>query len=91
MTQIHITSIIRDRGQLTIPEVIRRAASWASPLSAVTMTVQKPDEITIRPHAFAKKTDWDMLWNSIRLTRSFKGKNEKKSARELIAEDRANR
>lgn len=84
-------SIIRDRGQLTIPEAIRRTVEWASPLSVVTVSVERPDKITIKPHSTQNKLDWDMIWHGIRLARSFKGKNETKSALQLITEDRKNR
>jgi bifunctional DNA-binding transcriptional regulator/antitoxin component of YhaV-PrlF toxin-antitoxin module len=88
MTRLQITSIIRERGQLTIPETIRRVAAWASPLSVVTVSVENPNEITIKPGT-QEKVDWGSIWNGIRLARSFRGKDETKSARELINEDRA--
>lgn len=86
--KLQTTSIIRDRGQLTIPETIRRITEWTSPQSVVTLSVEEPDKITIQPHSSQKKVDWDMLWYGIRLCRSFKGKNETKSALEMINEDR---
>lgn len=89
--RLQTTSIIRNRGQLTIPESIRRVVEWASPLSVVSVSIDRPNEITIRPHAAQKKPDWDTIWQGIRLARSFKGKNETKSANQLISEDRKNR
>lgn len=67
-------SIIRDRGQLTIPDSIRKVASWTAPLSAVSISVVNPDEIIIRPHQPQKSVDWDKLWKQIKRVRAFKGK-----------------
>lgn len=66
-------SIIRDRGQLTIPDSVRRLVSWVTPMSAVSISVVKPDEIIIRPHQAQKDIDWDKLWAQIKRVRSFKG------------------
>lgn len=78
-------SIIRQRGQLTIPESIRRAVNWISPLSAVSVSFVKPDEIIIRPHQ--QKVDWDKVWESIKKSRSIKGKG-KISASAFLEKDR---
>ena len=64
-------SIIRDRGQLTIPDSVRRIVNWVAPLSAVSISVIKPDEIIIRPHQ--AQVDWDRLWAQIKRVRAFKG------------------
>lgn len=81
-------SIIRDRGQLTIPDTIRKAVSWITPLSAVSVSVIKPDEIVLRPHQ--KYVDWDKIWKGIGKARSIHGKG-KKSALEFIRKDRLSR
>lgn len=80
----HTISIIRDRGQLTIPDAIRALRQWASPNSAVTITSEQPDEIVIRPHK--KEYDWDQMWELINKSRSFKGKGGNLS--KFITEDR---
>lgn len=82
----HTVSVIRNRGQLTIPDSIRALRQWASPNSAVTITSENPDEIIIRPHK--KEVDWDKLWKMINKSRSFKGKGGNLS--QFIAEDRLN-
>lgn len=74
-------SIIRDRGQLTIPDSIRRIVSWASPMSAVTISVMKPDEIVIKPHY--KQADWNHIWESIGKSRSITGKGHINTAKFL--------
>lgn len=78
-------SIIRDRGQLTIPESIRKLVKWANPQSAVTISVIKSDEIVIKPHQ--KQVDWDKIWEGIRKSRAIKGKNAV-SALEVLQRDR---
>lgn len=81
----HTVSIIRNRGQLTIPDSIRDLRQWASPNSVVTITSERPDEIIIRPHK--KKYDWDKIWELIKRSRAIKGKGHG-SAAEFIAKDR---
>lgn len=80
----HTISIIRNRGQLTIPDSIRALREWASSNSAVIITSEDPDEIVIRPHK--KEYDWDKMWKLINKSRSFKGKGG--SLSKFIAEDR---
>lgn len=80
----HTISIIRSRGQLTIPDSIRTLRTWATPNSAVTITSNQSDEIIIRPH---KKYDWDKIWEGIKKARAIKGKNAV-SALEIITRDR---
>ncbi len=81
----HTISIIRNRGQLTIPDSIRVLRNWVSPNSVVTISSERPDEIVIRPHK--KEYDWDKMWKQMKRVRSFKGKN-KTSLSEFIAKDR---
>lgn len=78
-------SIIRDRGQLTIPDAIRRMVGWITPLSAVSISVVKPDEIIIKPHQ--KQVNWDQVWENIRKARAISGKG-KLSAAEFLEQDR---
>lgn len=78
--------IIRDRGQLTIPDSIRKTLSWITPMSAVTISILKPDEIIIKPHQ--KQIDWDKIWEGIRKSRAIKGKGQK-NALTFIQQDRS--
>lgn len=82
------TSVIRNRGQLTIPDKVRESHVWASPNSVVTIISDKSNEITIKPRDFGteKEIDWNRLWKMIELSRSFKGKRGNLS--KFIAEDR---
>ena len=91
MQSIQTTSIIRDRGQLTIPDSIREIVDWVAPGSVVTIARMKPDEIVIRPHSKeAIKTNWDKLWMDIQRVRSYKGKGGGNLSA-FIAKDRATR
>lgn len=78
-------SIVRGRGQLTIPDSIRRVVPWVTPMSAITISVMQPDEIVITPHQ--KEIDWDKIWKGIRKARSIHGKG-KMSTLEFIQQDR---
>lgn len=80
-------SIVRDRGQLTIPDSIRKLVNWVNPSSAVSISVVKPDEIIIKPHQFQKEVDWDKLWKQIKRVRAFKGKG-RGNLSAFIMEDR---
>ena len=77
--------VIRDRGQLTIPDKIRESHEWASPNSVVTIISDKSDEIIIKPHR--TQIDWDKMWELIRKSRAIKGKG-RGSAAEFIEKDR---
>lgn len=74
MRQIQTAGIIRQRGQLTIPDDIRETHEWASPGSVVTVATSKPDEIVIRPYSPQREVDWDTVWKAIKRARSIKGK-----------------
>lgn len=78
-------SIIRDRGQLTIPDSIRKIITWMRPMSAVTISIIKPDEVVIKPHQ--ENVNWDKIWEGIRKARSIHGKG-KISAAEFLQKDR---
>lgn len=78
-------SIIRDRYQLTIPNSIRQIVGWVTPMSVVTISVVKPDEIIITPNQ--KQINWDQIWENIRKSRAIRGKGNM-SAAEFLEQDR---
>lgn len=86
------TSVIRNRGQLTIPDKIRESYDWISPDSVVTIISDNPNEIIIKPHGsdVKKEIDWDKLWRDIQRVRSYKGKGRGNLSK-FIAEDRQTR
>ncbi len=84
--RIQTISIVRDRGQLTIPNSIRKNVDWVTSMSAITISVVKPDEIIIKPHQ--KKVDWDKIWKGIKASRAIKGKGKTTSALEFLEQDR---
>lgn len=81
----HTVSIIRNRGQLTIPDSIRRLLTWITPLSAVSISVIKPDEIVIKPHQ--KQVNWNQIWENIRKSRAISGTG-KISTAQFLEQDR---
>lgn len=81
-------TIIRERGQLTIPSVIRKRIPWASPNSVVSVSLAQVDEIIVRPYTVdgEKGLNWDKLWKQIKKVRAYKGKAGNLS--KFIAKDR---
>ncbi|OGH17705.1 MAG: hypothetical protein A2868_02010 [Candidatus Levybacteria bacterium RIFCSPHIGHO2_01_FULL_40_15b] len=64
--------IVRQRGQLTIPDSVRKAVKWIAPPSAVSISVVKPDEIIIRPQSSVKEeVDWDQLLKDIKKLQAY--------------------
>lgn len=68
---MQVVSIIRNRGQLTIPDAIRQVVNWVTPSSAVTISVRKANEIVITPHQ--QYVNWEKVWDGIKKSRSIKG------------------
>lgn len=79
-------SIIRDRGQLTIPDAIRKFVPWMNPMSAVTISVMRPDEVVIKPHQ--THIDWEKIWNGIKKSRALKGNGKTIPAVTFLKHDR---
>lgn len=80
MKQVRTTSIIRQRGQLTIPEVIRRYAQWLVTNGVVMITFMSPNEIRIVPYngngSDGKNgRDWKTVKKQMERIRSFPGRN----------------
>lgn len=85
MNNLQTIGVIRDRGQLTIPDEIRQKTEWVSSKSVVTIQLEATDKIVITP--VSKHTiNWDSLWNSIHYVRLFKGK--KGALSKFIVHDR---
>lgn len=81
-------AIIRQRGQLTIPDSIRGKMEWVTPGAVVSLATVKANEIVIRPHATGDKyVNWNNIWRNIELARSHKAKY-KGSLSHFILEDR---
>lgn len=92
MNNIQTTAIIRNRGQLTIPDVIRRAFDWIKTESVVKIIYRSPQEIVITPYIREeiKKTDWKKIWAAIAEARAISSKGKKGNLSKFIAEDRYN-
>lgn len=81
------TSIIRQRGQLTIPDSLRKQLNWATPLSPVSITIEKPNKIVITPHIVQSNVNWDAVWLMLKRARSIKGTGQISGA-EFLVDDR---
>ena len=78
--------IVRNRGQITIPDSIRKAVGWVNPMSAISITVVKPDEIVMRPQM--RVVDRNKLWEMIERSRSLGNGRATQSAAEFLERDR---
>lgn len=73
-SKVQERAIIRERGQLTLPDKIRELLPWLSPNSPVTVSNRGREEVLIRPFENGEVLDWEKIWYQIELSRSFKGK-----------------
>ena len=90
MNNIQTTAIIRNRGQLTIPDVIRRAFDWMRTESVVKIIYRSPQEIVITPYIQekVKKINWKKIWAAIAEARAISSKGKKISLSEFVVKDR---
>lgn len=81
------TAIVRQRGQLTIPDRVRRSTHWLREGEVVGIEVEE-EKIVLKPHFKADQNsfDWKKMWQKIQLTRSFEGKEGNLS--KFVVEDR---
>lgn len=81
-------AIIRQRGQLTIPDSVRKATGWIFPNAVVSITVKNKTELCVKPLSPKESEEkyWKDLWRDMERIRSFKGKRGNLS--KFIAEDR---
>lgn len=73
MNNIQVTAIIRDRGQLTIPDKIRKTLTWTKPNTVISIQTNQQREIIIKSFT-TQATDWDDIWRRIKRSQSLKGK-----------------
>ena len=80
--------IIRNKGQFTIPDSIRKKALWADSMSAVSVTLVRPNKIIIEPQQAS--LNWEEIWESVAQARAIKGsgKGNSQSAAEFLETDR---
>ncbi len=88
MTNVLATATIRDRGQITIPEKIRQGLKWPSVNAVVSLSTITSNELIIKPYQSTKSTDWSRVWNDIKLSRSYTGRQG--DLAEFISSDREN-
>lgn len=88
MKPIRKTAIIRQRGQLTIPEAIRKALSWARDLAVVTISISPTGAIVIQSQEERKHVSNKEFWNLVKRVRKLTATGKGGSASAFIARDR---
>lgn len=86
---LQTTAVIRQRGQLTIPDKIREMMSWIRENAVVVIETTTHDTFIVKPYSTDKynlSQKWQKAWEAIQLTRSFKGKRGNLSG--FVVEDR---
>ena len=78
--------IVRNRGQITIPNSIRKSVEWVNPMSAVSISVVKPDEIVLKPQI--RLVDRNKLWEMVEQSRSQGIGRATQSSAEFLENDR---
>lgn len=92
MKPLRRSGIIRQRGQLTIPESIRKAVKWAKSFCAVSIVLESPEMIVIRPHREGGgEADWDWIYTEMERVRRLTATGKGGSASAFIARDREQR
>jgi bifunctional DNA-binding transcriptional regulator/antitoxin component of YhaV-PrlF toxin-antitoxin module len=84
---ISTQSIVRDRGQITLPQIVRRQLSWLEINSPIQIYATN-QEIIIKPYLSQSTTSWQKIWDSLALAQSFIGKRGNLS--QFIVSDRDN-
>ncbi len=79
--------ILRDRGQLTIPDSVRKIAGWVSSSSVVSISIENPQEIVVKPYQALNQIELEALFSAIKKSRAIKGKGDI-SAHALLATNR---
>lgn len=80
-------AIIRDRGQLTIPEPVRKIAGWVNSSSVVSISIENPQEIVVTQHQVLSQINLEELFTAIKKSRAIKGKGDI-SAQAFLATNR---
>ncbi len=80
--------IIRDRGQLTIPEPVRKIAGWVSSSSVVSISIENPQEIVVSPHQVLNQLELEVLFTAIKKARAIKGRGDMSAHAFLLKERR---
>ena len=80
------TAIFRQRGQITIPNKIRRRITWAHTNSVVSISKIASDKLVIEPLRKAQKINWKALRAQLKRVSNYKGRRGNLS--QFIIEDR---
>jgi len=85
MSEQSPVSIIRDRGQLTIPSQIRADLGWVGASMPVSIRTESPWRLVVEPHQ-KQVVNWSKLWENIHLSRQIKNVGKKLS--DFVVADR---
>jgi hypothetical protein len=80
--------IIRNRGKFTIPDSIRKKALWADSMSAVSITLVRPNKIVIEPQQIS--LNWEEIWSGVAEARAItgSGKGNRQATAKFLEADR---
>lgn len=84
------TAVIRQRGQLTVPEEIRKVFNWVTNNAVVSINITAGG-FFVAPFAAKaqKKVDWQSILERMQIAHTFKGKSGSMS--QFIINDRDDR
>lgn len=88
-TNFQTTAVIRQRGQLTIPDKMRTMLSWIRENAVVVLETTLDGGIIVKPYRSSESNlsqRWQKAREAIQLSRSFAGKRGNLS--KFVAEDR---
>lgn len=74
---LQTTAVIRQRGQLTIPDKIREALTWIRENTVAVIETTTNDAFIVKPYNLEKldtSERWKRAHEAIQLARSFKGR-----------------
>lgn len=83
------TTIIRQRGQLTIPDSFRDRLSWLRPKNVIFLESHADNRITLAPYRSDEEVDWAGLKRKLSRVQAFRGRGGNLS--DFIRRDREQR
>lgn len=82
------SSIIRQRGQLTLPESLRRRLDWLGEDKVVQIVLNADNKVVVTPYLPSqnnKNTDWNGIWKTVN---KFQKKRNTISLSDFVIRDR---
>lgn len=88
-TMLRETTVIRQRGQLTIPDSFRDRLSWLRPKNVVSLESHFDNRITLAPYHSDEEVDWKRWRRKLGRVQAFRGRGGNLS--DFISRDRRQR